>query len=75
MIKTTSLDESVCMHKEFYLNTFMDISLVTFNFDIFETYRKFSRLKQGTALHPYTYSLIIYHFSHLFHCSFYLPSY
>ena len=35
MIKATSLDESVYMHKEFYLNTFVDISLVTFNFDIF----------------------------------------
>lgn len=47
MRKTTLLDKSVYMHKDF-----VAIFWETFYFDIFQTYRKFAILKQGTAVYP-----------------------
>lgn len=47
MRETTSLDKSVYRHKDF-----VAIFWVTFYFDIFQPYRKFARLKQGTAVYP-----------------------
>lgn len=63
--KATPLDKSVIMHKDFELNTFVAMFWVTFYFDIFQTYRKFARLKQGTALYP-SHILTDYNFPHCF---------
>lgn len=80
MIKTTSLDKSVYMHKDFELNT-VAIFRVTSYFDIFQIYRKFARLKQGTAVYS-SHIFTNYNFSHSFiilstmlsiHINFYFP--
>lgn len=63
--KTTSLDKSVYILKDFELNIFVAMFWVTFYFDIFQTYRKFARLKQGTALYS-SHVLTDYNFPHCF---------